>query len=92
VKDLNVEDAVSTPAKIDVGLNIDRAKLKAACDGIWSRVRRNRDELGDFVQPRGGHLTATFLQVINGCSDLMVTLFGDAGVTLVSRSRHLAFA
>ena len=52
------------------------AQLKAACEGDLSRVKRVV-KLGGFVAA-----TADFTdipQVINGCSDLMVEVFGDAG-------------
>lgn len=52
------------------------SQLKAACDGDLSRVKRVV-KLGGFVAA-----TADFTdipQVINGCSDLMVEVFGDAG-------------
>ncbi|MCB1555782.1 MAG: RidA family protein [Alphaproteobacteria bacterium] len=63
------------------GLNI-LAQLKAAVDGNWSRVKRCV-KLGGFV-----NCTPAFIdhpQVINGASDLMVAVLGDAG-------RHARFA
>lgn len=57
------------------GLNL-LAQLKAACDGDLDRVIR-AVKLGGFV-----NVTPDFdpvPQVINGCSDLMVQVFGDAG-------------
>ncbi len=57
------------------GLNI-LAQLKAACDGDLDRVIR-AVKLGGFV-----NVTSDFNpipQVVNGCSDLMVEVFGDAG-------------
>ena len=57
------------------GLNL-LAQLKAACEGDLDRVIR-AVKLGGFV-----NVTADFdpiPQVINGCSDLMVQVFGDAG-------------
>jgi len=80
-EDLNVEDGQHA-ARL-CGLNIV-AQLKAACDGDLSRVRRIV-KLGGFVQATPEATNATIPQVINGCSDLMVTLFGDAG-------RHARFA
>lgn len=65
------------------GLNIV-AQLKAACGGDLSRVRRIV-KLGGFVQATPEATGPTIPQVINGCSDLMVALFGDAG-------RHARFA
>jgi len=64
-----------------VGLNII-AQAKAACGGDLDRVRRCV-KLGAFVNS-----TPEFDQqpaVINGASDLMVEVFGDAG-------RHARFA
>jgi enamine deaminase RidA (YjgF/YER057c/UK114 family) len=52
------------------------AQMKAACDGDLDRVRRVV-KLGGFVQG-----AADFTQipaVVNGASDLMVEVFGDAG-------------
>ncbi|MGB3455429.1 MAG: RidA family protein [Litorimonas sp.] len=65
------------------GLNIV-AQLKAACGGDLSRVRRIV-KLGGFVQAMPEATGPAVPQVINGCSDLMVALFGDAG-------RHARFA
>ena len=52
------------------------AQMKVACDGDLSRVVRVV-KLGGFVQA-GPDFTA-IPGVINGCSDLMVEVFGDAG-------------
>ena len=65
------------------GLNIV-AQLKAACDGDLTRVQRII-KLGGFVQATPNATGAAIPQIINGCSDLMVSLFGDAG-------RHARFA
>lgn len=57
------------------GLNL-LAQLKAACGGDLDRVIR-AVKLGGFV-----NVTPDFdpiPQVVNGCSDLMVDVFGDAG-------------
>ncbi len=57
------------------GLNL-LAQVKAACGGDLDRVKRVV-KLGGFV-----NVTPDFdpiPQVINGCSDLMVAVFGDAG-------------
>jgi enamine deaminase RidA (YjgF/YER057c/UK114 family) len=57
------------------GLNL-LAQLKAACDGNLDRLVRVV-KLNGFV-----NVTADFNpipQVMNGCSDLMVEVFGDAG-------------
>lgn len=57
------------------GLNLI-AQIKAACDGDLDRVVRIV-KLGGFVQA-GPDFTA-IPSVINGCSDMMVEVFGDAG-------------
>ena len=63
------------------GLNII-AQLRAACDGDLDRVRRCV-KLGGFVNCLPDFHDHP--QVINGASDLMVEIFGDAG-------RHARFA
>ena len=65
------------------GLNIV-AQLKAACGGDLSRVQRIV-KLGGFVQATPNATGAAIPQIINGCSDLMVALFGEVG-------RHARFA
>lgn len=80
-ENLNVEDGQHA-ARL-CGLNIV-AQLKAACRGDLSRVRRIV-KLGGFVQATPEATGAAIPQIINGCSDLMVALFGDAG-------RHARFA
>jgi len=57
------------------GLNLI-AQMKAAADGELSRVRRIV-KLAGFVQAGPGFFDIP--QVLNGCSDLMVEVFGDAG-------------
>ena len=57
------------------GINL-LAQIKAACDGDLTRVVRIV-KLGGFVQA-GADFT-DIPKVINGCSDLMVDVFGDAG-------------
>ena len=57
------------------GLNLI-AQFKAACEGDLERVRRVV-KLGGFVQ--AGPDFFDIPKVINGCSDLMVAVFGDAG-------------
>lgn len=52
------------------------AQMKAACEGDLSRVVRVV-KLGGFVQAGPGFFEIP--QVVNGCSDLMVDVFGDAG-------------
>ncbi|QBX38061.1 RidA family protein [Brevundimonas sp. S30B] len=57
------------------GINL-LAQIKAALDGDFDRVRRIV-KLGGFVQ--AGPEFSAIPAVINGCSDLMVEVFGDAG-------------
>jgi len=57
------------------GINLI-AQMKAACDGDLTRVRKVV-KLGGFVQAGAGFFDIP--KVINGCSDLMVEVFGDAG-------------
>jgi enamine deaminase RidA (YjgF/YER057c/UK114 family) len=52
------------------------AQLKAACDGDLTRVVRVV-KLGGFVQAGPGFFDIP--TVVNGASDLMVEVFGDAG-------------
>jgi len=57
------------------GINLI-AQMNAACDGDLDRVVRVV-KLGAFVQ--AGPDFFDIPKVINGCSDLMVEVFGDAG-------------
>ena len=57
------------------GINLI-AQMKAACDGDLSRVVRVV-KLGGFVQ--AGPTFFEIPPVVNGCSDIMVEAFGDAG-------------
>ena len=52
------------------------AQLKAACGGDLERLTRVV-KLGGFVAAKPGFTEIP--QVINGCSDLMVEVFGDKG-------------
>ena len=52
------------------------AQMKAACDGHLGRVKRVI-KLNGFVQ--AGPSFFDIPQVVNGASDLMVEVFGDAG-------------
>ncbi|MBC6404040.1 MAG: RidA family protein [Hyphomonadaceae bacterium] len=54
------------------------AQMKAACDGDLSRVKRIV-RLGGFVQALPMVTEADIPKIINGCSDLMVEIFGDEG-------------
>lgn len=78
-EDLSIEDGVAC-ARL-VGLNI-LAQVREACGGTLDRVVQCV-KLGGFVQ-----CTPDFTdmpKVINGASDLMVEVFGDAG-------KHARFA
>ncbi|WP_304166354.1 RidA family protein [Phenylobacterium aquaticum] len=57
------------------GVNL-LAQMRAVCDGDLDRVVRVV-KLGGFVQAGPGFFEIP--QVVNGCSDLMVLAFGDAG-------------
>jgi enamine deaminase RidA (YjgF/YER057c/UK114 family) len=57
------------------GINLI-AQMKAACDGDLDRIARIV-KLGGFVQAGAGFFEIP--QVVNGASDLMVEVFGDAG-------------
>jgi enamine deaminase RidA (YjgF/YER057c/UK114 family) len=57
------------------GINLI-AQMRAACGGDLSRVKRVV-KLGGFVQ--AGPDFFDIPKVVNGCSDLMVEAFGDAG-------------
>jgi enamine deaminase RidA (YjgF/YER057c/UK114 family) len=57
------------------GLNL-LAQMRAACEGDLDRVRRVV-KLGGFVQ--AGPSFFDIPKVLNGCSDLMVEVFGEAG-------------
>ncbi|MEM9616797.1 MAG: RidA family protein [Pseudomonadota bacterium] len=72
-RDLNVDAGVQAAHACGVNLI---AQLKAACDGELDRVKRVV-KLGGFV-----NCTDDFSdqpKVVNGTSDLMVAVFGDAG-------------
>ena len=71
--DISVDDA--TRAARLCAINII-AQLKAACGGDLDRVKRIV-KLGGFVNAVAGFTDQP--QVINGASDLMVEVFGEAG-------------
>ena len=77
--DFSVEEG-QTAARL-CAINI-LAQLKEACDGDLDRVTRCV-KLGGFVNAPAGFKDHP--KVINGASDLMVDVFGDAG-------RHARFA
>ena len=80
-EDLTIEEG-QRAAKLSA-LNLI-AQMKAACGGDLSRVKRVV-KLGGFVQALPSATQADIPKVINGCSDIMVAVFGDKG-------RHARFA
>jgi len=80
-EDLTVEQGQQA-AKLSA-LNL-LAQMKAACGGDLSCVKRVV-KLGGFVQALPSATAADIPKVINGCSDIMVAVFGGAG-------RHARFA
>lgn len=60
------------------------AQMKAACGGDLSRVTRIV-KLGGFVCSMPENSEGKIPQIINGCSNLMVEVFGEAG-------KHAQFA
>ncbi len=71
--DVSPEDAAKGARMCGVNL---LAQISAACDGDLERVVRVV-KLGGFVQAAGDF--EAIPAVINGCSDLMVEVFGDKG-------------
>lgn len=71
----DVDLAMAQKAARLCGVNLI-AQMKAACEGDLDRVVRVV-KLGGFVQ--AGPDCFDIPQVLNGCSDLMVEAFGDAG-------------
>ncbi len=80
-EDLSIEEG-QLAAKFSA-LNLI-AQMKAACDGDLTRVKRIV-KLGGFVQALPTVTQADIPTIINGCSDIMVDVFGDLG-------RHARFA
>ena len=71
--DLAVEQGIEAARACGVNLI---AQLKAACDGDLDRVKQVV-KLGGFVNCNGDFTDQP--KVVNGASDLMVDVFGDAG-------------
>ncbi len=71
----DVDLATAVRAARICGINL-LTQMKIACDGDLDRVRRVV-KLGGFVQ--AGPDFTDIPKVINGCSDLMVEVFGDKG-------------
>jgi len=71
--DLTLADGVAAAQLCGINLI---AQMKAACDGDLRRVKRVV-KLNGFVQ--AGPDFVDIPKVVNGCSDLMVAAFGEAG-------------
>jgi len=72
-EDVDMETARAAARMCGVNLV---AQMRAACDGDLDRLARVV-KLGGFVQ--AGPSFFEIPQVVNGCSDVMVLAFGDAG-------------
>lgn len=72
-QDVDLDRAVAAARLCGVNLI---AQMKAACEGELSRVKRVV-KLAGFVQ--AGPDFFDIPKVVNGCSDLMVEAFGEAG-------------
>lgn len=72
-EDVDLETAIRAARLCGLSL---LAQMKAACDGDLGRVSRIV-KLGGFVQ--AGPTFFEIPKVVNGCSDLMVSVFGDSG-------------
>ncbi len=72
-QDVDLETAIAAARLCGVNLI---SQMKAACEGDLERVVRVV-KLGGFVQ--AGPDFFNIPKVINGCSDLMVAVFGEAG-------------
>jgi len=72
-QDIDLETAIAAARVCGVNLI---SQMKAACDGNLDRVVRVV-KLGGFVQ--AGPEFFEIPKVVNGCSDLMVQAFGEAG-------------
>ncbi|MEP3890629.1 MAG: RidA family protein [Hellea sp.] len=90
-------DGVMVTGRLGEDLNLDTgqaaarlcglrliAQMKAACDGDLTRVVRVV-KLGGFVCSQPQSSGPDIPKIINGCSDLMVEVFGDIG-------KHARFA
>jgi enamine deaminase RidA (YjgF/YER057c/UK114 family) len=72
-EDLDLETAQRAARLCGISL---LSQINAACEGDLGRVQRIV-KLGGFVQ--AGPAFFDIPKVVNGCSDLMVEVFGDAG-------------
>ena len=78
-----IRGVVGVTVSFDLGVAAARlcgvnliAQIRSACEGDLSRVRRIV-KLGGFVQ--AGPEFFEIPKIINGCSDLMVDVFGECG-------------
>jgi enamine deaminase RidA (YjgF/YER057c/UK114 family) len=72
-EDVDLERGIAAARLCGVNLI---AQMRAACEGDLGRVKRVV-KLGGFVQAGPGFFDIP--KVVNGCSDLMVEAFGEAG-------------
>ncbi len=72
-EDMALEEGVAAARACGIGI---LAQIRAAVNGDWARVRRIL-RLGGFVNSTDGFTDQP--KVINGASDLMVEVFGEAG-------------
>ena len=72
-EDVDLETAIRAARLCGLSL---LAQMKAACDGDLGKVSRIV-KLSGFVQ--AGPTFFEIPKVVNGCSDLMVSVFGDSG-------------
>lgn len=72
-EDMTLADGVAAARACGIGI---LAQIRAALDGDWSRVRRIL-RLGGFVNSADSFTDQP--KVVNGASDLMVEVFGEAG-------------
>ena len=72
-EDMALEEGIAAARACGISI---LAQIRAAVDGDWTRVRRIL-RLGGFVNSADGFTDQP--KVINGASDLMVAVFGEAG-------------
>ncbi|RMF67962.1 MAG: RidA family protein [Alphaproteobacteria bacterium] len=72
-ENMSIEEGIAAARACGIGI---LAQIKAAVEGDWRRVRRIV-RLGGFVNSADGFTDQP--RVINGASDLMVDVFGEAG-------------
>ncbi len=72
-EDMTLDEGIAAARACGIGV---LAQIRAAVDGDWTRVRRVL-RLGGFVNSTDDFTDQP--KVINGASDLMVDVFGEAG-------------